>query len=135
MRVAQQTFRVNGKVGYNGISYNSREGDGKTPAGVYSFGIGFGIAGNPGSNIGYRQVTANDYWVDDVNSPYYNKWVSTAEVVIFITTKKEDAVLNDILFNFILQGMQLLPYHHVKVHQQYLVVLYVLFQVHMLYQQ
>ena len=70
MRVAQQTFRVNGKVGYNGISYNSREGDGKTPAGVYSFGIVFGISGNTGSNIGYRQVTANDYWVDDVNSPY-----------------------------------------------------------------
>ena len=75
-----EEFRVDGKVGYNGISSSTREGDGKTPAGVYSFGTGFGIEGNPGSNIGYRQVTVNDYWVDDSNSSYYNKWVNVTEV-------------------------------------------------------
>ena len=76
----KETINTAGRVGYNGISYNKSEGDGKTPAGVYSFGTGFGINNNPGSGIGYRKVTEKDYWVDDVNSTYYNKWVNIDEV-------------------------------------------------------
>lgn len=75
-----QVLITKGNVGLNGITYNKKEGDGKTPAGVYSLGFGFGTAANPGTSIPYRQITNNDYWVDDSNSPYYNQWVNTNEV-------------------------------------------------------
>ncbi|MBE6049544.1 MAG: hypothetical protein E7214_02505 [Clostridium sp.] len=74
--VWQQVFSVDSYVGSNGISYNKHEGDRRTPAGVFSFGTAFGVANNPGCNISYRKVTGNDYWVDDPNSKYYNKWTS-----------------------------------------------------------
>lgn len=74
--VWKQIFSTSAYVGQAGISYNKHESDRKTPAGVFSFGIAFGLAGNPGTNVSYRLVTNNDYWVDDVNSKYYNKWVS-----------------------------------------------------------
>jgi L,D-peptidoglycan transpeptidase YkuD (ErfK/YbiS/YcfS/YnhG family) len=70
-----QVFSTSAYVGQAGITYSKRESDRKTPAGVYSFGTGFGVAGNPGTNISYRQLTNNDYWVDDSNSKYYNSWV------------------------------------------------------------
>ncbi|MGP4078998.1 L,D-transpeptidase family protein [Pseudalkalibacillus sp. R45] len=63
-------------VGYNGISGKTKEGDGKTPEGVYEFGTAFGSQSKP-SNISlpYRKTTDYDYWVDDPNSPDYNKWI------------------------------------------------------------
>jgi len=69
-----QVFSTGGYVGQNGITYNKMEGDRKTPAGIYSFGTAFGVAANPGTSISYRVLTNNDYWVDDSNSKYYNKW-------------------------------------------------------------
>ncbi len=75
-----KTISTKGFVGKNGITDNKREGDGKTPSGVYSLGTGFGIASNPGVNINYRKVTNNDYWVDDPNSKYYNQWVDITKV-------------------------------------------------------
>lgn len=76
----KQQFSVDGHVGYNGMTGNKREGDGKTPIGVYGFGQAFGVNGNPGTSLSYRQVNGNDYWVDDVNSPHYNQFVNTASV-------------------------------------------------------
>lgn len=61
-------------LGKNGFSYNKVEGDGKSPIGVYKFGICFGKYPNPGTLLPYRQTTDNDTWVDDVDSPYYNTW-------------------------------------------------------------
>lgn len=74
----KQEFSTNGYVGYNGITSNKREGDGRTPVGVYSLGTAFGISGNPGTNLGYRHINGNDYWVDDVHSSHYNEWVNTS---------------------------------------------------------
>ena len=76
-----QVLSVGGYVGYNGITYSKTEGNGKTPAGVYSFGTGFGIESNPGTSLSYRRITNDDYWVDDSNSNYYNKWANTNEVI------------------------------------------------------
>lgn len=76
----KQQFSVDGHVGYNGMTSNKHEGDGKTPIGVYGFGQAFGVNGNPGTSLSYRQVNGNDYWVDDVNSPHYNQFVNTASV-------------------------------------------------------
>lgn len=74
-----QQFETDGDCGYKGITYNKKEGDGKTPAGLFSFTMAFGIKQDPGAKLTYRQVTEYDYWVDDGNSPYYNTWVNSLE--------------------------------------------------------
>ncbi|MGL4875935.1 MAG: hypothetical protein ACRC30_14945, partial [Clostridium sp.] len=72
----KETIKVNGRLGYGGMTSasNKREGDGKTPTGVYPILYGFGMGGNPGTSFQYRQITENSYFVDDVNSKYYNQW-------------------------------------------------------------
>ena len=54
-----------------------KEGDGKAPAGIFSLGCAFGYAPEPppGVKIPYRQTTVSDYFVDDVSSPDYNRWI------------------------------------------------------------
>lgn len=68
-----------GKIGRNGIG-KTKEGDGKTPTGVYRFLIGFGNKENPGCELNYTQVDESYYWVDDSDSAYYNQFVTTNEV-------------------------------------------------------
>jgi L,D-peptidoglycan transpeptidase YkuD (ErfK/YbiS/YcfS/YnhG family) len=67
-------FQTKGYFGKNGVSAAKREGDGATPAGVYTFGRAFGVAADPGSATGWTKVTNADVWVDDPNSKYYNQW-------------------------------------------------------------
>lgn len=63
-------------LGYNGMDLKTKEGDGKTPIGVYDIGTGFGTAPKPtGVTIPYRRAGDHDYWIDDPTSPDYNKWV------------------------------------------------------------
>jgi L,D-peptidoglycan transpeptidase YkuD (ErfK/YbiS/YcfS/YnhG family) len=66
-----------GTVGRNGITSaeSKKEGDGCTPAGVYRIGPAFGYARSGETGLNYRQATANDFWVDDPDSPDYNRWV------------------------------------------------------------
>lgn len=68
-----------GKIGKNGIG-KTKEGDGKTPTGVYRFMFGFGNRENPGCGLNYTQVDDSYYWVDDSESAYYNQFVTTNEV-------------------------------------------------------
>ncbi len=64
-------------LGPNGMNLDKREGDGTTPMGVYSIGYGFGTAVKPSSStFPYKRAGQHDYWVDDVTSPDYNKWIS-----------------------------------------------------------
>jgi L,D-peptidoglycan transpeptidase YkuD (ErfK/YbiS/YcfS/YnhG family) len=55
-----------------------KEGDSEAPAGIFSLGTMFGYASQSPSHYGYpyRQSTVRDYFVDDVNSTDYNKWVT-----------------------------------------------------------
>lgn len=53
-----------GKLGYNGITSKKREGDGKTPAGVYWLRDGFGTSKNPGLSKKWTKVTRDHVWVD-----------------------------------------------------------------------
>lgn len=80
--VGTDTLSCSARVGRNGITGNKREGDGKTPRGIYSFGQAFGVAGNPGTSRRWLQVNNNHYWVDDVNSSYYNKLVDASQTGI-----------------------------------------------------
>ena len=67
-------------VGRNGVAPygEKREGDGRTPSGVYGFDFMFGIASDPGTHFPYRRVTGtNIVWDDDSNSANYNRWIDT----------------------------------------------------------
>ena len=57
------------------------EGDGKAPAGIFALGISFGYDHQPppGSSFPYRQATEYDYFIDDIGSPAYNRWISLAD--------------------------------------------------------
>jgi L,D-peptidoglycan transpeptidase YkuD (ErfK/YbiS/YcfS/YnhG family) len=66
-----------GSVGEKGFAAmgDKREGDGKSPSGVFPLGIAFGYEPSVATKMPYRQATEDDFWVDDVNSEDYNKWV------------------------------------------------------------
>lgn len=67
-------------IGKNGLG-KTKEGDGKTPIGVFSFIEAFGIMKNPGTKMKYTRVDESHYWVDDSGSKYYNQFVSLNEIV------------------------------------------------------
>jgi L,D-peptidoglycan transpeptidase YkuD (ErfK/YbiS/YcfS/YnhG family) len=66
-----------GSIGEKGFAAmdNKREGDGKSPSGIFRLGIAFGYDPSVATKMVYRQATDDDFWVDDVNSEDYNKWV------------------------------------------------------------
>lgn len=61
-----------------------REGDNKSPAGVFELPLAFGKQDNPpeGTSLPYRKADDRDFWVDDPTSPDYNTWqrIETLEV-------------------------------------------------------
>jgi len=63
-----------GEMGFAAIN-EKREGDGKSPSGVFPLGIAFGYAPSVATKMPYRQATEDDFWVDDANSEDYNQWV------------------------------------------------------------
>ncbi len=66
-----------GSIGGMGFAAtdNKREGDGKSPSGIFPLGIAFGYDPSVATKMPYRQATDDDFWVDDVHSEDYNKWV------------------------------------------------------------
>ncbi len=66
-----------GSIGEKGFAAidNKREGDGKSPSGIFPLGIAFGYDPSFTTKMAYQQATDDDFWVDDVNSEDYNKWV------------------------------------------------------------
>lgn len=65
-------------IGRNGLAPfgQKREGDGRTPSGIYDLRRSFGYAAGAGTGLVYRQVTQQDFWIDDPASPRYNQWVT-----------------------------------------------------------
>lgn len=65
-------------VGKSGLATPEvkKEGDGKTPAGLYKLKRAFGYAETLKTGLTYKQVTEKDLWVDDAAHPDYNKWVT-----------------------------------------------------------
>lgn len=78
--VWNMTFETQAYWGRKGISYNTIEGDNTTPAGVYDLGIAFGIKPNPGTALEWLDVNEYMYWIDDVNSEYYNQLIDSREI-------------------------------------------------------
>lgn len=50
-----------------------REGDGRTPIGTYPLELAFGLAGNPGTALPWRDIGPDSYWSGEPDS--YNTWV------------------------------------------------------------
>jgi L,D-peptidoglycan transpeptidase YkuD (ErfK/YbiS/YcfS/YnhG family) len=75
----KQKRRMQANVGQNGMG-KTKEGDQKSPTGIYLLASAFGNAPPPdGSKYPYRMLTGRDYWVDDSRSLYYNQWVRFRE--------------------------------------------------------
>lgn len=57
-----------------------REGDGKSPAGIFSIGPAFGFAHSTNVQLDYLPLTSTTEAVDDPASIYYNQIVDTKEI-------------------------------------------------------
>lgn len=75
-----------GRLGRNGSSWGrgahpaqegrqKKEGDGRSPAGVFYIGGVWGYADTCQKNplLPYKKITSRDLWVEDSKSPYYNQ--------------------------------------------------------------
>ena len=72
---------VDAVVGRNGFAPpgEKREGDGRTPSGLYRLGLVFGYAESAPTKMPYRRAGADDLWVDDIHAADYNRWVKQSE--------------------------------------------------------
>lgn len=82
-------------VGKNGIAKRDqkREGDGKTPTGMFPLRTAFGYSGSLDTKLYYKQVSSEDIWVDDINSSHYNQWINIknkGDAQSFERMKRED---------------------------------------------
>lgn len=59
---------------------HKREGDGRSPAGVFAIGMAFGAGATLDTGLAYRPLTAHDWCIDDPASPHYNRIVDDRDV-------------------------------------------------------
>lgn len=78
-------------IGKNGLG-KEKEGDKKTPIGVYKFNAYFGIKDNPGTNLPYMKVNKSHYWDEDSNSERYNTLVNIETYDKFNTSESEHLI-------------------------------------------
>lgn len=76
-----------GHTGKNGVRTGKTEGDACTPQGLYSIGYAFGNNEKPDTAMDYYDVTENSYWVDDPESPYYNRWIESTDYFEWTTAE------------------------------------------------
>lgn len=76
-------LKVDAFLGRNGITDDKKEGDGKTPFGTFELGLIFGTHNRENLQLDkefeYIKINENLYWVDDVNSKYYNQLVDATK--------------------------------------------------------
>ena len=78
-------------IGKNGLG-KEKEGDRKTPIGIYKFNCYFGIADNPGTNLPYIKLNDSLYWDGDSNSINYNLLVNIETYKDFDTKESEHLI-------------------------------------------
>lgn len=79
-----------GFIGKEGLG-KTKEGDGKTPVGTFSFNKAFGIADDPGCAIPYTKADEDTYWSGD-NDVMYNQMVSIKDYPDLDTESSEHIV-------------------------------------------
>lgn len=81
-------------IGRNGFAETGakREGDGKTPSGIYPLKTTFGYHESVTTKMPYRQALGDDVWVDDPLSEDYNRWTkkSTTKATSYEMMKRDD---------------------------------------------
>ena len=87
-------------IGRHGVvlAKNKKEGDLKTPAGLYSIGETFGTQ-RMALKMDYKYITSRDKFIDDTHSQQYNMWVTgdtsaKSFEVMQIPSYKMGAVIN-----------------------------------------
>lgn len=73
-------LETEGYIGKNGLG-KEKEGDLKTPIGLFDLGISFGLHENIKTELGYYVLNKNMYWICDSNSKYYNQFIELRESV------------------------------------------------------
>jgi len=58
------------------VGPQKREGDGRSPAGVFAIGPAFGAAATCDTRLEYRPMTGDDWCIDVPDSPHYNRFVN-----------------------------------------------------------
>lgn len=61
-------------LGSGGLTRDKKEGDKKSPVGVFPLYRCLGRDENPGTLLEYTKFTADSFWVDDPGSVYYNTY-------------------------------------------------------------
>ncbi|MDR2463931.1 MAG: L,D-transpeptidase family protein [Verrucomicrobiales bacterium] len=74
-----------------------REGDWKTPCGVFAIGGAYGFAARiqKHGSLPYHQITAGDLWVEDASSPHYNRFVALGRPANNTWERQQQMRLND----------------------------------------
>ena len=75
---AQVISPVKAVIGRKGLAPKGekREGDGRTPSGVFALRRAFGYEEEVPTGLVYQRVTERDFWIDDPGSLQYNQWVA-----------------------------------------------------------
>lgn len=100
-----EVFNTVGLVGKNGIATieEKHEGDYRTPAGIYTFGMCFGIKDDNGiSPLGYTVVGEDDYWDSNPESDTYNQWIKKKDLpATYDKTKYENLISKKGTYNYV----------------------------------
>ena len=96
--VWEDEFSVTGRVGSRGIG-KEKEGDKKTPTGVYGLNTAFGIKPDPGCPIGYTQVNENHYWGGKPDQ-YYNTFVDASQIPDYSPKGAEHIIDYGTVYNY-----------------------------------
>ena len=97
----QEIFSCPAFIGKKGWG-KTREGDMKTPRGVFTFTMAFGIDDDPGCPMGYTKVDSSHYWVGDSRSEFYNQFVSTRDYDSFNKKDSEHIIDYDMAYRYCL---------------------------------
>ncbi|NLG36460.1 MAG: L,D-transpeptidase family protein [Clostridiales bacterium] len=80
-------------MGANGPG-KTKAGDKKTPLGVFTPDIAFGMGDAPdGVSFPWRAITPDSLWIGDSDSKYYNKWVEHGSVPLDYDTAECERLL------------------------------------------
>ena len=88
----KQIITTPGYIGKHGLG-KTKEGDARTPVGVFRFTKAFGIADDPGCKIPYEKVNDDDYWSGDPRCGHeYNEMVDIKDIPDLDTEDSEHIV-------------------------------------------
>ncbi|MCX5813001.1 MAG: L,D-transpeptidase family protein [Proteobacteria bacterium] len=90
---------IDASMGRNGFALpdKKREGDGRTPSGVYPLKFAFGYPQGMHTKMNYFQTTEDDVWVDDADSVDYNQLLKRGETK---ASSFEDMRRNDNMYKY-----------------------------------